>query len=253
MYCFVARPSMLRLVVFIATVLMLAHGNEARADYATQSFTLSLSNTYGTSNYGTVTVNAYDGHGGNTGGLSAGEVQFMVTINSTISGLGSGFAMNMFGFNTNLSVQSSNSSGANYLASPIPSNPPSWSIGIGNQQMDGFGNFSVEYQASGQDHWLGSGEFDVFNLNTTGKTSTDLLNEFLFKSTSNTQPAVYFAAHVANDSKSHYVGSGSGDDGGGGGLLTPEPATLTMTLIGFAGVGLTQGLRRLRRQRLQLA
>lgn len=244
---FAARSLMLRLVLFIATILVLANNTEVRAGYATQTFTLSQSNTAGADgiNYGSVKVEAYDGSGA-SGGLATGQVRFTVTVNSSAYGsIQSNFGMDMFGFNSDLSLQSTNSGLGNYVATPS-----GWSVDIGNQNMDGFGDFSVEFSSSG-DRFL-TAEFDVYNL---GANAT--LAHFLFGSKKQNggtpdEGSVYFAAHVAdfNGGKSHYVGA-LPEDGGGGTLLTPEPATMTMTLIGFVGLGLSHGLRRLRRLRPQ--
>ena len=64
-----------------------APGNEARAGYATQTFTLNQSNGLADGvNYGSVQVQAYNGVGANPSSLSAGQVVFTVTVNSAAYG-----------------------------------------------------------------------------------------------------------------------------------------------------------------------
>lgn len=253
MSCSAARSLMPRLIVLLASFLLLAHGGEAQAGYIVQSYTLNQSNVLPDGpNYGTVQLQAYDGIGPGGGGLSAGQVVFTVTINPAAYGsIGTNFGMDKFAFNSDLTLQSSNSSHSNYL-----SGPAGWSASFGNQNISGFGKFDVELDGGGN-HRLIQAVFTVSNLGTNATPG-----HFLFGSTKQNgktpeQGSVYFAAHVAdfNDGKSHFIGSGEGNGGGGGGgtLQTPEPATMALTLIGFAGVSLNHGLRRQRRQRPQLA
>src|SRR3954451_22475384 len=81
----------------------------ASAGYLTNSYTFTQSNTLADGvNYGTVTIEAYDGNGAGGGGLAAGQIKLTIDVTTApYTTVGSKFGIQSFGFNfQNLTIPS---------------------------------------------------------------------------------------------------------------------------------------------------
>src|SRR5687768_16263 len=91
----------------VVAVCLLALAAPAQAGYLTQTVKLNLSNDLADGvTYGTVKVEAYDGVGAASGGLSAGQVRLTYTADpAPYDALTGNFGFHTVGFNTKLSLK----------------------------------------------------------------------------------------------------------------------------------------------------
>jgi hypothetical protein len=248
-YPFTAHRLRLCLPVCLVAAFTLAPSGVARADYQSITFALDQSNALPDGvTYGTVMVETYDGVGAGGGGLVAGQARITVTIDPSLySALGPNFGLADFGFNSVAPITAGDISA-----------PAGWTIDP-NHAEDGFGKFDWGLVSPS-----GPGSYPslVFYVNNLGANAT--VSNFQKDSSGNAgEGNVFFAAHVMDFTynlpdggtvSSDYIG-GSDPNGGGGppGFVTPEPTTLSLTFVGFAGLGLARCLRRKRQLPLQTA
>jgi hypothetical protein len=242
---------------------LLALTGPAHADYVTRTYQFDQSNTLASMlNYGSVTVEAYDGNGASQNGLAAGQVRLTYHADPLpIYGPpGPHFGIRMAGFNTDLP-----------LSLDQLSVPDNWRV-RNDRFMGGFGRFGWQAYASPPNSLT-----DVA-VTVSGLGADALLDHFLIPSKTSTgdvpaMGSVYFAARVGGfdintddiDAASHVVGTGfplpppttwppEGPPSpipdppvGGGGEMppdSPEPAAALLGLLGAAGVGVTRWRRR---------
>jgi hypothetical protein len=234
----------------------------ARADYLSKTFLLDQSNVLPSgTGYGSIFVEAYDGNGTPGGGLSAGQVRLTVQADTlpAYGPVGSNFGVYALGFNSNLTLQSSQIS-----------TPSGWQLRNG-RFMGGFGQFA----------WEASGNvYDTHNplvITISGLGTGATLDNFLIPSTSSTggvpmNGSVLFAARISGfdinndliDAQTQVVGVGApsppppANPGGVGPpigasspppLDNPEPSTLLLCVLGGSGLGLGRWLKRRRTAR----
>ena len=193
------RYCSLRASLALGVLLGLA-GQEARADL----FNLNIANTSftGGPNYATVDVE----------NPSSGVITFTLT---DLTGSGSFVE---FGFNTNVSLTTSNFTGL----------PGSWSV-EGSKQMDGFGTFN----------WVVGSSSDNENpatITLSGLSSSVTTANFeLNTSSGGTSSNDYFAAHFKQPGGTGYIGTNTPPNSVFSGAV-PEPSSMTIVL-GCCGLG----------------
>jgi hypothetical protein len=196
----------------------------AAADFIT--FNLDQSNTLANGVvYGTVKLEAFK---------NLGEIKLTYTADpAPCSSIGKNFGFHTVGFNTDLSLKSSQFT-----------LPTGWKLDA-NANLGEFGVFSWKVTTSNHEAPSVSVLIDGLGNNAT-------LNHFTLPSKGGR--SVFFAGHIIDFSlkgsgtTSHWVG-GSTDppsSGGPGNPHAPEPSTLAMSAIALVGFGLV----RLRRRRL---
>jgi hypothetical protein len=227
-------PLLFRLLVFVAPALVLAHPAKAHAGYVQQNFVMDQSNVFADGiTYGHVKVEAND-TAGPLNGLAGGAVRLTVTIDTpaVYGPIGKKFGMDKFAFNTDLHL----------LAGQI-SGPSGWSLKF-DKNMDGFGEFSVRLAGGGKNR-LTTGIFTISGLGTNATLAHFEIGSGGSKKKP-PQGSVYFAAHVADFGEKCDEDEGSNFIGGGidPGNQSPEPTTLSLGLLGVAGLGVAQYLRR---------
>jgi hypothetical protein len=225
-----------------------------RADYVTQTFDLDTPIVHAAGpTFGTVQVEAYNGVGAAGGGLLAGQVRITYTANSAPFYSASWAAANTsapqhaaieeVGFNTNLSLTSSQVQGpagwVSFPNTPVDANGP----GIGA----GFGPFS----------WMVKSPTDPLNppsvsILISGLGSNALVGNFLLGNVS-------LAAEVDNMINLHGVQTeitggdlvGTGNLGPGSVASVPEPSALLLGFLGFGSAFLAR--KKLRTSRGKVA
>jgi MYXO-CTERM domain-containing protein len=191
----------------------------AAADFIT--FNLDQSNTLPDGVvYGTVKLEAFK---------NLGEVKLTYTADPTpYSSTGDNFGFHTIGFNTDLSLKSSQFT-----------LPTGWKLDS-NANLSMFGVFSWKVTTSNH-------EAPVVTVLIGGLGSNATLDHFTFPSIGG--KSVFFAGHIidfslkGSDTTSQWVG-GSSDPPP---VDAPEPATATMAVLGLVGLALV----RLRRRRLR--
>lgn len=212
--------------LFLPFVVLLAAPGlpAAHAGFQTATFTLDLSNVFGSGNYGTVKIDA------NT---TTGTVTF--TVDSPASDYTSvnpkAFGIDKFALNFNPSL--------NITAAQVSVNASGWSAKIDPpNSVSEFGKFDLEVAGSGA-----KDRVDPLIVTISGLGANAILSNFEFLST-NGHPDAYFAAHVAGFSlgneSSHYIAVTD--------LTpvspTPAPSGIALALLGIGGLGLHRWRRR---------
>jgi hypothetical protein len=231
-------------VIALAAIGLSLSAQPSKAGYQTATYTFTQSNTLADGvNYGTVTVESWDGLGSSGGGLLAGQIRFTVDATTApyVNGIGNNFGIQHFGFNfANLEI----------TAADISALPPTgWSFDI-DPSGGGFGPFGkFDAQADG----TGNNRRDPLVIMISNQGSDALIANVTLLSDPATEPA-YFAAHVAgfneiDGADSHKIGvtdlGNPGGGGGGGGEIVPAPAGLIL----FASAVPMLALRRLIRRK----
>lgn len=217
----------------------------AKAAYQAKTYTFTQSNVLADGvNYGTITVESYDGIGATGGSLLTGQIRFTVTAAtapyaSVDPGVGK-FGIQDFGFNFDkLTI----------TATDIAAVPSSgWTFNVTNSG-GGFGPFSkfdATADASGNDR-----RNPLVILIKNQGTNALIANVTL--SNDGTPPS-YFAAHVAGFSlsnsatTSHKIAVTNLSDNGGLGdaIATPAPAGFVLLASALPVFGLRRLIRRKR-------
>ncbi len=218
----------------------------ARADYISESVSLSLFGQGGTN--GSVTVEAYDGTGSAGGGLTPGEVRLTfhadpATFGQPPGGGGINYSFSGFqaiGFNTDLTLNANQISG-----------PNNW-VSLPNLALAGAGpfNWAVGTGASLQN--------DVSIL-ITGLGTSATVGHFTLPSQPSSDPAISSAVFAGSwallnfgsawtGATSYLLTAGGGGASGQGGAPgpndAPEPSTLALAGLGLAGLFARRSLRK---------
>jgi len=212
-----AKTCFIRTSLVLGLILLGTSGQQAFATPGMANYTFDVSNGVGTGPFGTATINV----------ISTIQATISFTASPTYSFIG-------FGFNFNGTVHESGV-GNGSITTPVTKGsgiPSDWSLNS-NPQMDGFGDFTFEYEGSGASPGSQtlSGTFNI--------TGTDLeLSNFTVLSTNASNPpgasvlgAHIFGGDLPGNGKTFYAGVHQTSIS-----ETPEPATMTLLAGTAAGL-----------------